>query len=91
VNNDGAARLAKLNRQSRNLGGTPFLIFVQDDADVFADGVEEPLMGKLAEAIESAQAVNLVISTRYLMAIRHRAPEHWLKGQWPANLRLEPA
>lgn len=83
-----AARLDKINKHSFAIGGTPHLVFVQDDCDAFSDQVEPSHFKAMTEALRMAQAVNLVISTRYIASLEHRAPAHWFNGGWPPNLGL---
>lgn len=83
-----SARLAKINDHSFAIGGTPHLILVQDDCDLWADNVDPADYKTLVNAVEAAQAADLVISTRYIRSMHHRAPAHWLEGRWPANLGL---
>jgi hypothetical protein len=83
-----AARLDKLNKQSFAKGGMPDFVFIQDECDVWSDFVEPSDYQAMVDAISFAQAVDMVISTRYIEAMKHRAPKHWLNGHWPRNLGL---
>lgn len=88
INGRAVERLAKLNAKAAALGGPAPLVFVQDSSDAWADHAPEDAAAAMVAAVEAAPALNLVISTRYIHAMLHRAPAHWLGGQWPANLGL---
>lgn len=86
-NGNAHLRLEKLNRQAV-VGRWNSLVWLQDDSDVFGDTVDPDSFAAMVAAIDAAPDLHLAISTRYLVAIRHRAPARWLNGEWPANLGL---